>query len=101
MPSPKKSRRARSQELRFKIETEREADGRWIAEIAGMPGVLAYGKTEAEARARAHALKVIASGVEKSKDGASSRQSAEHEKKMRKAEEIMSRYRNSLRTLST
>lgn len=86
--------------MRFKIETERETDGRWIAEISDMPGVLAYGKTEAEARARAYALAVIASGVEKSKGEVSSKQSAGHEKKMRGAEEIISRYRNSLQALS-
>src|SRR5580692_4661196 len=95
-----KSRRARSQELRFKIETEREADGRWIAEIADMPGVLAYGRTEAEAWAQAYALAVIADDLKKSKRRASPIQSAESEKKARKAEEIMSRYRNTLRALS-
>ncbi len=57
MTDPKKpSRSVRSQDLRFNIETERETDGRWIAEISDMPGVLAYGKTEAEARAKAYAL---------------------------------------------
>jgi len=46
----------------LKIETEREGDGRWIAEIAALPGVLAYGGTETEARAKgtALALRVIA-----------------------------------------
>jgi predicted RNase H-like HicB family nuclease len=38
------------------IETEQEADGRWIAEIAAIPGVLAYGGTEEQARATAYAL---------------------------------------------
>jgi len=43
----------------MKIEIEREEDGRWIADL---PGVLAYGKTRAEAIARveALALRVIA-----------------------------------------
>ena len=70
MTDPKKPPRSvRSQDLRFKIETERETDGRWIAEISDMPGVLAYGKTEAEANAKAYALalRVIADDVEKSK----------------------------------
>lgn len=40
----------------LKIETDREADGRWIAEVAALPGVLAYGATEAEAHSRATAL---------------------------------------------
>jgi predicted RNase H-like HicB family nuclease len=35
--------------LNFKIEFEREEDGRWIAEISELPGVMAYGATHAEA----------------------------------------------------
>jgi predicted RNase H-like HicB family nuclease len=48
--------------LNFKIEFEREDDGRWIAEIADLPGVMAYGSTkdEAEAAVEALALLVIA-----------------------------------------
>jgi predicted RNase H-like HicB family nuclease len=44
------------------IDTEQEDDGRWIAEIAALPGVMAYGITEVEARqkAAALALRVIA-----------------------------------------
>jgi predicted RNase H-like HicB family nuclease len=58
----------KSHDLRFNIETERENDGRWIAEIADIPGVLAYGGTENQARANAYALalRVIADRVEKS-----------------------------------
>lgn len=50
----------------LKIELEREDDGRWIAEVPALPGVLAYGKTEAEARARAIALalRAIADRIE-------------------------------------
>jgi predicted RNase H-like HicB family nuclease len=50
----------------FRIELEREADGRWIAEIPSLPGVLAYGATEAEAFAAAEALalRVIADRIE-------------------------------------
>ena len=46
----------------LRIESEREEDGRWIAEVPALPGVLAYGETEAEARARVKvlALRVIA-----------------------------------------
>lgn len=46
----------------LKIESEREEDGRWIAEVPALPGVLAYGSTEAEASAKvkALALRVIA-----------------------------------------
>ena len=50
----------------LKIETDREADGRWIGEVPALPGVLAYGATEAEAhnRAAALALRVIADRIE-------------------------------------
>jgi predicted RNase H-like HicB family nuclease len=55
-----------STSTRFTIESEREADGRWIAEIPALPGVLAYGATrdEAIARAKALALKVLAERLE-------------------------------------
>jgi len=48
------------------VETEHEVDGRWIAEIPQIPGVLAYGGTqrEAVARAEALALRVLAERVE-------------------------------------
>lgn len=42
--------------LHFFIETEREEDGRWIAEINEIPGVLSYGRTEKQAKAKAYAL---------------------------------------------
>jgi predicted RNase H-like HicB family nuclease len=50
----------------LKIEIEREQDGRWIGEVPELPGVLAYGATEAEARAKtaALALRVIADRIE-------------------------------------
>lgn len=68
MAERKPARAARSQDLRFNIETEREKDGRWIAEIAAIPGVLAYGKTQDEAKAKAYALALrsIADEVEAS-----------------------------------
>jgi predicted RNase H-like HicB family nuclease len=48
--------------VNFKIEFDREDDGRWIAEIPELPGVMAYGtsKDEAEAAVEALALRVIA-----------------------------------------
>lgn len=54
-------------ELKYRIEFDREEDGRWIAEIASLPGVLAYGKTkqEAAAKVKALALRVLADEVEK------------------------------------
>jgi predicted RNase H-like HicB family nuclease len=57
--------------VNFKIEFDREDDGRWIAEIAELPGVLAYGATkdEAEAGVEALALRVIADQIETEKVG--------------------------------
>jgi predicted RNase H-like HicB family nuclease len=48
------------------IELEQEADGRWIAEVTDLPGVLAYGVTRADAVARvqALALRVLAERLE-------------------------------------
>ena len=43
--------------LNFKIEFDRETDGRWIAEIAELPGVLAYGATKDEAEAAVEAFR--------------------------------------------
>jgi predicted RNase H-like HicB family nuclease len=50
----------------FSVEIDREEDGRWIAEISELPGVLAYGKTrdEAIAKVEALALRVIADRIE-------------------------------------
>jgi len=50
----------------LKIELEQEEDGRWIADIPELPGVMAYGSTEAEARIKttALALRVIADRIE-------------------------------------
>jgi predicted RNase H-like HicB family nuclease len=50
----------------LKIEIEQEDDGRWIGEVPELPGVLTYGATEAEARAKttALALHVIADRIE-------------------------------------
>jgi predicted RNase H-like HicB family nuclease len=50
----------------MKIEIEREEDGRWIAEIPDLPGVMAYGKTrkQAVAKVEALALRVIADRLE-------------------------------------
>jgi predicted RNase H-like HicB family nuclease len=38
------------------METEREEDGRWIAEVPALPGVMAYGETRAEAVAKVQSL---------------------------------------------
>lgn len=42
--------------MKLTIETEREDDGRWLAEVPELPGVMAYGVTEDEAAAKAEAL---------------------------------------------
>lgn len=48
------------------IELEQETDGRWLAEVCELPGVLAYGQTREEAvtRTQALALRVIADRLE-------------------------------------
>ncbi|MBC7265706.1 MAG: type II toxin-antitoxin system HicB family antitoxin [Anaerosomatales bacterium] len=53
------------------IELEREVDGRWIAEVPELPGVLAYGKTrdEAIAHVQALALRVVADRLERGEAG--------------------------------
>jgi len=50
----------------FSIECEREEDGRWLADVPQLPGVLAYGATADEAMAKAEvlALRVIAERLE-------------------------------------
>ena len=52
--------------MTFTVEYEREEDGRWLAEVVEMPGVLAYGETsdEAIAKAQALALRVLADRLE-------------------------------------
>ena len=52
--------------MMLKIEVEQEADGRWIAEVPELAGVLVYGASEAEARTKATALawRVIADRLE-------------------------------------
>jgi len=54
--------------MRFAMEIDRETDGRWIAEIPDLPGVMVYGTTreEALARVKALALRVIADRLEHS-----------------------------------
>ena len=55
----------------FKAELECENDGRWLAEVVELPGVLAYGATEDEAIARvqALALRVVADRLEHDEAG--------------------------------
>lgn len=50
----------------FDVELEREEDGRWIAEIPKLPGVMAYGRTKEEAVRRVYsiALRTLADNIE-------------------------------------
>jgi predicted RNase H-like HicB family nuclease len=52
--------------MNFTIESELEEDGRWLAEVPQLPGVLAYGTTREEAMSHAQvlALRVIAERFE-------------------------------------
>lgn len=52
--------------MNFTIEQEKESDGRWLAEVLELPGVLAYGATSLEAVSKAEvlALRVIAERLE-------------------------------------
>lgn len=53
--------------MKFQIEIEQEADGRWMAEVEALPGVASYGttKTDAVAKVQALALRVLAERLEK------------------------------------
>lgn len=52
--------------MKFEIECEREEDGRWLAEVSQLPGVLAYGSSADDAMAKAEilALRVLAERLE-------------------------------------
>ena len=52
--------------MKFTVETEQEEDGRWIAEIINLPGVLVYAQTceEAITQVQALALRVLAERLE-------------------------------------
>ena len=52
--------------MNFDIQCEQEDDGRWLAEVPQLPGVLAYGITRDEAMAKAQvlALRVLAERLE-------------------------------------
>jgi predicted RNase H-like HicB family nuclease len=52
--------------MNFTLECEQEVDGRWIAEVPELPGVLAYGTSSADAMSKAEvlALRVIADQLE-------------------------------------
>jgi predicted RNase H-like HicB family nuclease len=52
--------------MTFTVEYEQEEDGRWIAEVLELPGVMVYGATREEALAKAQALtlRVVAERLE-------------------------------------
>jgi predicted RNase H-like HicB family nuclease len=52
--------------MKFELECEREEDGRWLADVPQLPGVLAYGSTADEAMSKAEilALRVLADRLE-------------------------------------
>lgn len=57
--------------ITFKIEVEQEEDGRWLAEVLELPGVLAYGESQGAAvsRVQALALRVLAERLEHGEAG--------------------------------
>ena len=57
--------------MNFTLEYEQEQDGRWIAEVPELPGVLAYGAASEEAMAKAEvlALRVLAEQPERKNTG--------------------------------
>ena len=52
--------------MKLRVEFEQETDGRWIADVSDLPGVMAYGRTREEALAAVEvlALRVIADRIE-------------------------------------
>lgn len=59
--------------MTFRIEVEQETDGRWIAEVIELSGVLAYGSSRDEAisKVQALALRVVADHLEHGEQGPS------------------------------
>jgi predicted RNase H-like HicB family nuclease len=57
--------------MKFTVEIEQEEDGRWIAEVIDLPGVLAYGNTpeQVKAKVQALALRVVADRLEHGEAG--------------------------------
>lgn len=57
--------------MRIRIELEQEADGRWIADIPELPGVMAYGESRDNAldKVQVLALRVLADRIEHGEAG--------------------------------
>jgi len=62
-------KRAQNIPSSFTIVFDREEDGRWIAEVPKLPGVMAYGATKRDAahKACAVALRTLADSAERGK----------------------------------
>jgi predicted RNase H-like HicB family nuclease len=62
---------AKATAFSLKVEFERETDGRWIADVPALPGVMVYGKTRNQAltAVEALALRVIADRLEHGETG--------------------------------
>lgn len=71
---------SRNKKISTAIEFEREEDGRWIAEIPKLPGVMAYGKTKKEALDRVYAIafRTLADIIEQGKKPAVASRLLEH-----------------------
>lgn len=56
--------------MKFRVEIEQEKGRRWLAEFVDLPGVLAYGKTPDEAKAKVQtlALRIIADRLKHGED---------------------------------
>ncbi len=57
--------------ITFKIEVEQEEDGRWLAEVLELPGVLVYGQSQeaAVSKVQALALRVVAERLDHGEAG--------------------------------
>jgi predicted RNase H-like HicB family nuclease len=57
--------------ITFKIEVEQEEDGRWLAEVLELPGVVAYGQSQeaAVSKVQALALRVVAERLDHGEAG--------------------------------
>ena len=65
----------------FSVEFDREEDGRWIAEVPNLPGVMAYGSTKQAALQKVYAitLRTLADKIEQGQTPAPVSRLFEHE----------------------
>lgn len=57
--------------MELSLQVQQEGDGRWIAEVPQLPGVMAYGENRADAISKAQvlALSVLAERIEHAESG--------------------------------